>query len=88
MTLESMKQHEAIGLTYAGVLMTIFGVIALALSSVGVYGMTAYLVSRQTHEIGIRRALGAGAWNVLRLVFGRGARGALRIDPAVALRNE
>jgi len=77
MTLETMRQNEAIGLTYTAVLMSIFGSIALLLSCVGVYGMTAYLVSAQTHEIGIRMALGAGARNVLGMVFRRGLHAAL-----------
>jgi putative ABC transport system permease protein len=77
MPLERMKQNEVIGLTYAAVLMTIFGGIALLLSCAGVYGATAYLVSAQTHEIGVRMALGAGASNVLRMVFRRGSRAAL-----------
>jgi putative ABC transport system permease protein len=57
--------------------MTIFGAIALLLSCVGVYGITAYLVSSRTHEMGIRIALGARAPNVIGLVFRRGARTAL-----------
>lgn len=77
MTLERMRRNEAIGLTYAAALMSIFGVIALLLSCVGIYGTTAYLVSQQTHEIGIRMALGAGAWSVLRMIFRRGSRAAL-----------
>jgi ABC-type antimicrobial peptide transport system permease subunit len=40
-------------------LMGIFGVLALALSSVGVYGAMAAAVAGQTHEIGIRMALGS-----------------------------
>ena len=77
MTLERMRRNEAIGLTYAAALMSIFGVIALFLSCVGIYGTTAYLVSQQTHEIGVRMALGAGAWSVLRMIFRRGSRAAL-----------
>jgi len=77
MTLERMKQNEVIGLTYTAVLMSIFGAIALVLSCVGVYGMMSYLVSRQTHEIGVRMALGAGRWNVLGMLFRQGSRAGL-----------
>jgi putative ABC transport system permease protein len=84
MPLERMRQNEVIGVTYAAALMTIFGAIALFLSCVGVYGITAYLVSSRTHEIGIRIALGARAPNVIRLVFRRGARAAL-VGMAVGL---
>jgi putative ABC transport system permease protein len=74
MTLEEMKRDEVIGISYTAALMSIFGAIALALSWVGVYGMTAYLVSQQTHEIGIRMALGAGRRNILGMLFRQGGR--------------
>ena len=77
MTMERMRQNNTIALTYVAAIMGIFGVVALALSSVGVYGMTAYLVSQQTHEIGVRMALGATARAVLGGVFRRGSRPAL-----------
>jgi putative ABC transport system permease protein len=77
MTLETMRQNEVIGLTYVAVLMSIFGGIALALSCVGVYGMTSYLVSQQTHEIGVRMALGAPRRNILRMLFRQGSRAGL-----------
>jgi putative ABC transport system permease protein len=71
-TIETLRNHQAVGLTYVAVMMGIFGVLALVLASVGVYGVMAYLVAEQTHDIGVRVALGAPRQSVLALVFRQG----------------
>ncbi|MBZ5586357.1 MAG: FtsX-like permease family protein, partial [Acidobacteriia bacterium] len=76
-TMSRLIRNDATAMIYVAVLMGVFGVLALVLSSIGVYGVMAYLVSEQTHEIGVRIALGASAGEILGTVFRRGMTTAL-----------
>jgi ABC-type antimicrobial peptide transport system permease subunit len=54
------------------VLAAALGLVGLTLAVVGVYGVVSFAASRRTHEIGIRIAVGAGRWDILRLVLRQG----------------
>jgi predicted permease len=58
-------------------LLSVFAALALALASIGIYGVMSYVAGTQTHEIGIRMALGAERLDVLRMVLGQGTKMAL-----------
>jgi putative ABC transport system permease protein len=69
-----LNDWEYSGPRFSVVLLAIFASLGLTLAVVGVYGVVSNAVEQRTHEIGVRKALGADSRDVLRLVFRFGAR--------------
>ena len=70
-TLETLVDERAAGFAFIARALGVVGAIALVLSVMGIYSLMAFLTAQRTQEIGVRMALGAGRWEVVRAVTKR-----------------
>ena len=73
-TMESLMGEWSAERRFQAWLLALFAAVALALAGIGIYGVMQFAAAQRTREMGIRAALGANGFDMLRLMIGQGVR--------------
>jgi ABC-type antimicrobial peptide transport system permease subunit len=72
-TVAQLKAESMVGRRMPTMLLGAFALLAMLLACAGIYGVLAFVTANRTQELGIRAALGASRWDLVRMVLGGGA---------------